>query len=212
MADVSDDAHEEAEPEAAATNDRESAGHARESDDDDNARGTPDADGALQASQLRQQLDHTWTLYYHDPTNSQWDDSSYTRVMRVQTVGELLAMLLSMQRMAFHHGMFFLMRENIFPTWEDPLNRTGGCWSYKVQAKDVSKVWFEVALHLAMGELSIVEANVLNGISLSPKRGFCIMKIWNQHARYSCAAQCLSRTDGVLNHPNALYKTFAGES
>ena len=32
----------------------------------------------------------------------------------------------------YQNGMFFCMKEGIFPNWEDPDNRSGGCLSFKV--------------------------------------------------------------------------------
>ena len=37
--------------------------------------------------------------------------------------------------------MLFLMRSGITPLWEDPKNRYGGCFSFKVVNKHVHSIW-----------------------------------------------------------------------
>ena len=37
----------------------------------------------------------------------------------------------------YQNGMFFCIKDDIFPTWEDPNNRLGGCLSFKVYSKNI---------------------------------------------------------------------------
>lgn len=76
--------------------------------------------------------------------------------------------------------MLFVMREGITPMWEDPKNRNGGCFSYKVVNKVVPEVWRALFL-LLCGETICIEKEHnkhVNGITISPKKNFCIIKIW----------------------------------
>jgi hypothetical protein len=72
------------------------------------------------------------------------------------------------------------MREGIKPTWEDPRNRNGGCFSYKVVNKNVHKVWKDLTYVLVGGAISKLPefVNSVTGITISPKKNFCIVKIW----------------------------------
>ena len=79
--------------------------------------------------------------------------------------------------------MLFLMRKNndyIYPMWEDKHNKKGGCFSFKVSNKNVSYVWKELLKSLTgqsiSGKKSFVQG--VNGITISPKKSFCILKIW----------------------------------
>jgi hypothetical protein len=76
--------------------------------------------------------------------------------------------------------MLFVMRAGITPMWEDPKNRNGGCFSYKVGNKNVPEVWKHLFYYLC-GE-SICDKSEhcthVNGITISPKKNFCIIKIW----------------------------------
>ena len=76
--------------------------------------------------------------------------------------------------------MLFVMREGIKPTWEDPKNRSGGCFSYKVVNKHVYNVWKELCYVLVGNTISNDKSFVANvtGITISPKKNFCIVKIW----------------------------------
>jgi hypothetical protein len=76
--------------------------------------------------------------------------------------------------------MLFLMRDGIKPIWEDPKNRNGGCFSYKVSNKQVYAVWKELS-YVLVGDTISAQANFVanvTGITISPKKNFCIIKIW----------------------------------
>jgi hypothetical protein len=76
--------------------------------------------------------------------------------------------------------MLFMMKEGIKPTWEDPRNRNGGCFSYKVTNKNVYKAWKDLTYVVVGGTSSKNPGfvNCVNGITISPKKNFCIIKIW----------------------------------
>jgi hypothetical protein len=64
--------------------------------------------------------------------------------------------------------------------WEDARNRNGGCFSYKVINKQVFEVWRNL-FYMLCGENLCTESELnrhINGITISPKKNFCIIKIW----------------------------------
>jgi hypothetical protein len=76
--------------------------------------------------------------------------------------------------------MLFIMKDGISPMWEDPKNRNGGCFSYKVSNKTVFEVWRDLT-YVLIGETvssNIPFVNSVTGITISPKKNFCIVKIW----------------------------------
>ena len=76
--------------------------------------------------------------------------------------------------------MLFIMKEGITPVWEDEQNRNGGCFSYKINNKFVTQIWKDLSYSL-MGETlteNVSFNNNINGITISPKKSFCIIKIW----------------------------------
>ena len=72
------------------------------------------------------------------------------------------------------------MREGIFPTWEDPDNREGCCVSFKVPGSVLNEKWQEIMNRVLTEDIlkDKSRADCLNGISISPKKEFNIVKLW----------------------------------
>jgi len=148
----------------------------------------------------------TWCLYYHSPHEKDWSSKSYTKVVSLSSMEGFCALDTVLPSFCLQYGMFFLMRGDIFPTWEDSRNKSGGCWSYKVPLSQVHLVWREMAMHLIIEELSTVPL-LLNGISISPKRGFCIVKIWNKNSSQT-STSLLHQAIPSLKHSESIYVPF----
>jgi hypothetical protein len=122
-----------------------------------------------------------WTVYYHLPQDRNWDLGSYKVIMsNINQADKLIALNEQMPAHIVQHCMLFVMRKGIAPMWEDVHNRDGGCFSFKVGNKQVVDVW--KSLFYAMcGETLFTDkryAPLVNGITISPKKNFCIVKIW----------------------------------
>ena len=50
--------------------------------------------------------------------------------------------------------MLFLMKDGIAPTWEDPKNKNGGYFSYKVSNKNVKETWRDLSFLLMGNSIS----------------------------------------------------------
>lgn len=130
-------------------------------------------------------LEDVWTWYFHDPSDTRWTLDSYKRLCDTSTVEDFWGMH---EALAQHvtHGMFFVMRESVFPCWDDARNINGGCVSMKVAAPEVPQCW-EGLLKRLLGETLAVaddDNGAVNGVSISPKRGFCIIKLWMSDNRF----------------------------
>ena len=124
-----------------------------------------------------------WVLWAHLPHDTNWSLDSYKKIMTVTTVQEMVAISRALPEKLIKNCMLFIMRNNITPRWEDPKNCDGGCFSFKVSNKSVVNVW-NVISYLLVGEtLSKDYNNIINGITISPKRSFCIVKIWLQNCK-----------------------------
>lgn len=126
-------------------------------------------------------MNDVWCFYFHDPYDSNWTNNSYKLLGTIGTVQEFW----QHQKCIDSHinkAMFFLMRDYVFPCWDDPSNIDGGCLSIKVLKEHVQKFWEDMCVKLLGESLLKPEFrhhwNVLNGISCSPKKHFCIIKIW----------------------------------
>ena len=126
------------------------------------------------------QLYDNWTLWAHLPHDTDWTVKSYKEILTFNTVEAALALCETLPEKMIKNCMLFLMREGIQPTWEDERNRKGGCFSYKVSNKMVTNTWKQLSYTL-VGETLTPDSRLrpsINGITISPKKNFCIIKVW----------------------------------
>jgi hypothetical protein len=125
-------------------------------------------------------LSDKWTLWAHLPHNTDWSMQSYIPIYTFKTIEETVAVTETLPAILVENCMLFMMREGIKPAWEDPKNRNGGCFSYKVSNKNVYKVWKELTYVVVGGTISKQSGfvNCVTGITISPKKNFCIIKVW----------------------------------
>jgi hypothetical protein len=127
-----------------------------------------------------------WTLWAHLPHDTNWTFESYIRILTFDTAEAMIMLLETIPEEMTTNCMLFIMREGIKPMWEDPKNKKGGCFSYKINNKNVSSVWKNLSYSL-VGESLTEDVNVrpcINGITISPKKNFCIVKIWLANCNY----------------------------
>ena len=125
-------------------------------------------------------LHDNWTLWAHLPHDTDWTVKSYKKIMTFTTIEQALVLYETLPDKMIKNCMLFLMREGIQPTWEDEKNRGGGCFSYKVGNKNIITTWKHASYSL-IGETLTAESKLcasINGITISPKKNFCIIKIW----------------------------------
>ena len=125
-------------------------------------------------------LSDKWTLWAHLPHNTDWSIQSYIPISTFATIEETIAVTETLPPILVENCMLFMMRKGIKPAWEDPKNRNGGCFSYKVSNKNVYKVWKELTYVVVGGTISnnLGFVKCVTGITISPKKNFCIIKIW----------------------------------
>lgn len=121
-----------------------------------------------------------WTLWAHLPHDTCWNKSSYIKIFDFETVEAAIILSESLPDKMICNCMLFLMRFGINPMWEDPKNRDGGCFSYKVSNKIVQNSWREISYKLVGETITPNELfqKSINGISISPKKNFCVIKVW----------------------------------
>jgi len=126
-------------------------------------------------------LNDSWCIYFHDPFDKNWDESSYIKIGIISSTHDAFNMLRSIHNYS-DKGMFFIMREHIFPEWNNDNNKDGGAFSLKVLKENINTFFEDIVLKL-LGETILHESKqylweTINGISISPKKNFCIIKIW----------------------------------
>lgn len=125
-------------------------------------------------------LHDNWVLWAHMPHDTDWSMKSYKKISDVQTVEEAIALCETIPDKMTKNCMLFLMRNGIHPTWEDSKNINGGSFSYKINNKYVPDTW-KLLFYSIIGESISKNKEFLkcvNGITISPKKNFCIIKIW----------------------------------
>ena len=126
-------------------------------------------------------LNGKWDLYYHLPNDSSWSLSSYKSIMNgITNVEEVNSLNKHVSENIVKNTMLFVMKSGITPMWEDEENKNGGCFSFKVLNKHVHGIWKQLFCALC-GETLCVDKNnneFINGITISPKKHFCIIKVW----------------------------------
>ena len=77
-------------------------------------------------------LNNKYTLYAHLPNDSNWDISSYKVITNINILEEMISLNENIPEDLIQKCMFFLMKDNIKPMWEDENNKKGGSISYKI--------------------------------------------------------------------------------
>jgi hypothetical protein len=127
-----------------------------------------------------------WTLWVHLPHNTDWSLKSYIPISSFSTIEETVTIMETIPSTLVENCMLFMMRQGIEPRYEDPKNKKGGYFSYKVLNKNIYKVWKELS-YIVVGETVSNNPNFTNcvtGITVSPKKNFCIIKIWMTNREY----------------------------
>ena len=131
-------------------------------------------------------LSDKWVLWAHLPHDTDWSLKSYIKIMDIMTLEDLVMIQKSIPEKMVKNCMLFLMKKNINPTWEDPRNINGGCFSFKVSNKTVFNGWNKLLLTLVSNNICKNEKfmNKITGITISPKKTFCIVKIWMESVQF----------------------------
>ena len=125
-------------------------------------------------------LQTSWILWNHKLNDNNWKNNSYKNIFEINNLYDykFLENIITLQNL--QNTMFFLMRKDIFPTWEDPDNRDGCCASFKVPLKDIKNIWIQLVIDIISENIHIDKNkyDIINGISIAPKKEFNIIKIW----------------------------------
>ena len=154
-----------------------------------------------------------WIVWYHNPSDKSWGLDSYKDIIEISSIEDFWVLKNSWEKCLpnVYEGMFFVMRKTpktcIYPQWEDKHNRKGGYWSFKTEKAKSSDAWFSLMMH-TLGEWILKDkndANLINGISISPKKHFCIIKIWNADSKQHQNTLLSPDLSSFLNIEGVLY-------
>jgi hypothetical protein len=145
-----------------------------------------------------------WTYWAHLPHDTDWSHNSYKKLLDFDKLEALIAINEQIPEEMVSNCMLFMMRQGIMPIWEDIKNRDGGCFSYKVPNNKVYDAWNDLSYYLVGESLTTDKRleKIINGITISPKKSFCIIKIWLKNCLIQNAKKIVKINnldqDGVL--------------
>lgn len=147
-----------------------------------------------------------WTLYFHAPDDSNWSPSSYIKIGSFRSFETLWGSLRRIDAEHFLTGMFFLMRDPFPPMWEHRSNIHGGTYCIKVPESNAHETFHRYAAASILDSATTDERNTIVGVSISPKKGFHILKIWNNNCKtYHTPTELLTLGEGI-RHADILYR------
>jgi hypothetical protein len=144
------------------------------------------ADAASQPARAPIQHDiptGSWTIYFHEPEDKSWAEDSYKRLQTAGTWEALGAVLRELGPHKTMNGLLRVMRSNTSPLWENKVNIRGGSYCLKISRKNAVEVFNRYLAAAALGTCAKDPANEIVGVTISPKKGFCIIKLWNLNAK-----------------------------
>jgi hypothetical protein len=150
-------------------------------------------------------LKNEWKLWFHSINDNNWNKSSYKQLFSLKDLFDTNLMINIFKQNHYQNGMFFLMKNDVFPNWEDPSNRMGGCLSFKISSKNVISEWRDLFLKCNLECILKDENDKINGLSISPKKEFNILKIWfSENVDYKNLF--IEKENSELTLSNSLYK------
>lgn len=125
-------------------------------------------------------LNTKWTLWFHSINEKDWSIKSYQKILEINNLFDLNILINTVESNHLQNGMFFVMKDDILPIWEYPDNREGYSLSYKIPGSFLKDNWNLILLKMFNEDIFNNEdkSNLVNGLSISPKKEFNIIKIW----------------------------------
>jgi hypothetical protein len=128
----------------------------------------------------------SWTIWYHSPKETKWMPSTYQQVGTVRTWTEYWTLMDAIGDNTLLNAFFFVMRDPATPLWENKLNIRGGGYSLRIGRKDAADIFHKYIIGAMTGCVAMDPANKLMGVTISPKRGFNVINVWNEDfAKYN---------------------------
>ena len=150
----------------------------------------------------------SWTLYFHSPEETKWTLNTFINLGTMKNWRDFWTIIEALKPESLSDGMFFMMRDPSPPLWESHQNIRGGCYSFRCQKKDAADIYLNHIIAAMVGSLSLSPDNRINGISISPKRGFNITKLWNTDAQQFNHANNINTSISTVKESDIIYTPF----
>jgi hypothetical protein len=150
-----------------------------------------------------------WKLYFHESDDKSTGLDSYKMIYTAASWEGLGTLLRELGPPRILGGILKVMRGETSPLWENKANIRGGAYCLKIPRRSAVEVFTRyVAAAAADCATTDPAANPIVAVTISPKRHFCIIKLWNQDAKahHDPAAIALLheevRTEEILYRPH----------
>jgi hypothetical protein len=120
-------------------------------------------------------LNTKWVVWIHDIKETSWTQDSYKKIYEIHTIEDFWTFFNNVRDYKNH--LFFVMRGDTKPFYEDKANINGGSWSFSIYYKDVQETLIHTLVRM-IGETLTKETMDITGLSMVPKRGSYILKVW----------------------------------
>jgi hypothetical protein len=150
----------------------------------------------------------SWTIYFHSPEETKWTLNTFVNMGSMKTWGDFWSVIETLKAESLADGMFFMMRDPCPPLWESHVNIYGGCYSFRCQKRDASEIYINYMIACMLGKCGANPTNTVNGISISPKRGFNIIKVWNADAKKFKNPEDITLISPLIKHSDIMYTPF----
>ena len=150
----------------------------------------------------------SWTLYFHSPEETKWTLNTFINLGIMKNWHDFWSIIEVLKSESLSDGMFFMMRDPSPPLWESHQNIRGGCYSFRCQKKDAADIYLNHIIAAMIGSLNNSSNNRINGISISPKRGFNIIKVWNTDAQQFNTSSSINTSFSSIKESDIIYTPF----
>lgn len=125
------------------------------------------------------QLPYKLVVWCHDIHSKDWSINGYAKLCTINTVSEFWRLFNNLDKLGYKMNNFFMMKDGTDPTWEHINNRDGGVCSFRTDIDHALQIYEDMCTRMICGQLTD-NMDDINGISLSPKNNWAILKIWNK--------------------------------
>ena len=148
----------------------------------------------------------SWSVYFHEPEEKAMTSDSYKRLQTVSSWEALGSLLREIGANRITNGLLRAMKGDFSPLWENNANIRGGSYCLKVSRRNSLEVFQRYLAAAALGLCAKDSTNEIVGVTISPKKGFCIIKIWNLNAKAHCSPADIKLLHEEIKESEILYR------
>lgn len=150
-------------------------------------------------------LKNKWILWAHDINNNDWSTTSYKRLHEIKTYSDFWKLFNNFGKLGIRYSHYFLMKDGIKPIWEDEQNRDGGILSVRIEMDSALSLLEDLGTRMVIEEITD-EQNDINGISISPKHNWALIKLWNKNSKNDLSVNMKQEILDRYSHLSVKYK------